>query len=268
MRANNIVGRGEVDGRPVIVSADDFTIRGGHADGAVHRKTQFGEQMSREYRIPMIRMVDGASGGGSAVAMVEAPMAVPAMTRYGLLHSYKMLDEVPVCSLALGPSVGGGAIRMTNAHFAVIAEDVGQLFVSGPPIVLQGTHENLSKKQLGGAWLQASVGGVDNVGKTEVEAIGLVKRFLSYVGIHPIRRCGRRFFFFYFLLSRNQLITSFHFLPFPFPLPLLPAPIKPLDHAPRPPTRPRPQRPQQNPLHHPAGPLQTLRPTRLPRRNL
>ena len=56
----------------------------------------------------MIRMVDGASGGGSAVAMAEAPMAVPAMTRYGLLHSYKMLDEVPVCSVAMGPSVGGG----------------------------------------------------------------------------------------------------------------------------------------------------------------
>ena len=36
------------------------------------------------------------------------------MTRYGLLHSYKMLDEVPVCSLAMGPSVGGGAIRMSN----------------------------------------------------------------------------------------------------------------------------------------------------------
>ncbi|KAI9002873.1 carboxyl transferase [Hyaloraphidium curvatum] len=181
MRANNVVGRALVDNRPVVVSADDFSIRGGHADGAVHRKTQFAEQMSREYRIPMVRMVDGASGGGSAVAMAEHPMAVPAMTRYGLLHSYKMLDEVPVCSIALGPSVGGGAIRMSNAHFSVMAADVGQLFVSGPPIVVQATHENVTKAQLGGAWLQASVGGVDNVGATELESIALVKRFLSYL---------------------------------------------------------------------------------------
>lgn len=58
MRANNIVGKATIEGRPVIISADDFTIRGGHADGAVHRKTQFGEQMAREYRIPLVRMVD------------------------------------------------------------------------------------------------------------------------------------------------------------------------------------------------------------------
>jgi acetyl-CoA carboxylase carboxyltransferase component len=73
------------------------------------------------------------------------------------------------------------AIRMSNAHFSVMAADVGQLFVSGPPIVLLGTHENVTKNQLGGAWLQASVGGVDNVGATEIESLQLVKTFLSYL---------------------------------------------------------------------------------------
>ncbi|KXS13913.1 ClpP/crotonase [Gonapodya prolifera JEL478] len=181
-RANNVVGRATVQERPVVVSADDFTIRGGHADGAIHRKTQYAEQMAREFRIPMIRLVDGASGGGSAVAMTQGEvMGIPAMTRYGLYHSFKMLDEVPVCSVSMGPAVGGGAIRMSNSHFSVMAKDVGQLFVSGPPIVLQGTHEVVTKAQLGGAQVQARVGGVDNVGENEVEALNLVKRFLSYL---------------------------------------------------------------------------------------
>ncbi|KAI9014214.1 ClpP/crotonase-like domain-containing protein [Hyaloraphidium curvatum] len=70
-RANYVAGRGTVGGRPVVVGGDDFSVRGGHADGAIWRKAQYTEQMARELRIPLIRLLDGSSGGGSVLARAE-----------------------------------------------------------------------------------------------------------------------------------------------------------------------------------------------------
>src|SRR3546814_9261883 len=57
--SNFIFGRANIDGRPVVASADDFTVRGGAADAALHRKFVQCEAMAHEYRLPLIRMIDG-----------------------------------------------------------------------------------------------------------------------------------------------------------------------------------------------------------------
>src|SRR3546814_368589 len=57
--SNFIFGRANIDGRPVVASADDFTVRGGAADAALHRKFIQCEAMAHEYRLPLIRMIDG-----------------------------------------------------------------------------------------------------------------------------------------------------------------------------------------------------------------
>src|SRR6202521_4637336 len=63
--ANNVVGTGRVDGRKVVVSGDDFTVRGGAADASIHGKQVFAERMANELRLPIVRLVDGTGGGGS-----------------------------------------------------------------------------------------------------------------------------------------------------------------------------------------------------------
>jgi acetyl-CoA carboxylase carboxyltransferase component len=63
--ANSVLGTGEIGGRRVVVCGDDFTVRGGAADAAIHAKQVYGERMARELRLPMVRLVDGTGGGGS-----------------------------------------------------------------------------------------------------------------------------------------------------------------------------------------------------------
>jgi acetyl-CoA carboxylase carboxyltransferase component len=63
--ANSVLGTGRIEGRRVVVCGDDFTVRGGAADAAIHAKQVYGERMARELRLPLVRLVDGTGGGGS-----------------------------------------------------------------------------------------------------------------------------------------------------------------------------------------------------------
>src|SRR5438067_2830715 len=63
--ANFIFGRGRIDGRPVVVEGDDFTVRGGAADAGLREKMIAAELMATAMRMPLIRLIDGTGGGGS-----------------------------------------------------------------------------------------------------------------------------------------------------------------------------------------------------------
>src|SRR5262245_60074172 len=63
--ANCVFGRGMVDGRPVVVVGDDFTVRGGSADASISAKPLMAEQMAHDFRLPIIRVIEGSGGGGS-----------------------------------------------------------------------------------------------------------------------------------------------------------------------------------------------------------
>jgi biotin carboxyl carrier protein len=63
--SNCVVGHAKLRGRRVVVSGDDFTVRGGSAEGSIGDKRGYIERMSREMRVPIIRLLDGNSGGGS-----------------------------------------------------------------------------------------------------------------------------------------------------------------------------------------------------------
>ncbi|HEY6967435.1 MAG TPA: carboxyl transferase domain-containing protein, partial [Burkholderiales bacterium] len=63
--ANLIFGRGRIGGRPVAVTGDDFTVRGGANDGGIKNKLLAVERMACDLRLPLVRLVDGTGGGGS-----------------------------------------------------------------------------------------------------------------------------------------------------------------------------------------------------------
>src|SRR5438132_11043295 len=63
--SNFIFGRAEVDGRPVVIGGDDFTVRGGSADATIKGKHNQCERMAHDLRLPLIRIVEGSGGGGS-----------------------------------------------------------------------------------------------------------------------------------------------------------------------------------------------------------
>jgi acetyl-CoA carboxylase carboxyltransferase component len=177
---NFVVGQGRVEGRPVVVQGDDFTVRGGAADASIWEKYVWPEKAANELRLPLVRLVDGTGGGGSVKSLEDMGFSyVPPLPGGELwVDNYA---KVPVVAAALGPCAGLGAARVVMSHFSVIVREVGQLFVAGPPVVAWAMNEQLDKEQLGGARMQTKAGAVDNEATDEEDAIDQLKRFLSYL---------------------------------------------------------------------------------------
>lgn len=204
--ANSIGGRGRIEGRTVIVCADDFTSRGGHADGAIATKSRYLDQLSVELKAPSLRLLDGSSGGGSVAAMVpeqkkqgesraeESSGHITAGRprvagsggsflpgHLGSTQYAEQLATVPVVNLLLGSVVGIGAAKAVLGHFSVMVRDIAQLFVAGPPVVRHAMGYDVSKEDLGDWRIHCTNGSVDNLADSEADAMRQARRFLSYL---------------------------------------------------------------------------------------
>ena len=179
--SNFITGRGTIDGRPVVIGCDDFTVRGGAADGAVGNKMGWSERTARELRLPLVRLVDGTGGGGSVRTNAALKRSyVPANPDWDV--SVGLLSQVPVVAAALGPVAGLGAARVAASHFSVMVRGSSQLFVAGPPVVNRAFGGEVEKEELGGSHIHAhGSGAVDNEVASEQEAFNHIRRFLSYL---------------------------------------------------------------------------------------
>jgi propionyl-CoA carboxylase beta chain len=187
--ANMIFGRANVNGAPVVLVGDDFTVRGGAADAAIWRKGMQAEQMAHEYKLPLIRLIDGTGGGGSVKSLEDMGLTyVPYLP--GWEHVVKNLDTVPVVALALGSVAGLGAARVVASHFSIMVKGMSHMFTAGPAVVA-AIGETLDKEQLGGADIHARNGVVDHVADSEEAAFEAARNFLSYlpqsVGQRPAR---------------------------------------------------------------------------------
>ncbi len=179
--SNYVVGTARIDGRRVVVGGDDFTVRGGAADARVGDKAGYGEKLARELRLPIIRLVDGTGGGGSVKSLETMGRTyVPANPSWDIVVA--LMSEVPVIGACMGSVAGLGAVRVVHSHFSLMVNGSSQLFVAGPPVVVRGVGENVTKEQLGGAHIHAhGSGAVDNEVNSEDEAFAQIRRVLSYL---------------------------------------------------------------------------------------
>jgi acetyl-CoA carboxylase carboxyltransferase component len=194
--ANLVFGRGRVDGRTVVIAGDDFTVRGGSADASIKGKLMMSERMAAQYRLPLIRLIEGSGGGGSVKTIETTGRAnLPG----GLSDGSSMelcainLEQVPVVALGLGSVAGLGAARLAAAHYAIMVKELSAVFVAGPPVV-ERLGEPRTKQELGGWEIQLGCGAVDHAADTEDEAFEVARRFLSYLpnSVHdlPERKRG------------------------------------------------------------------------------
>ncbi|MCY4454226.1 MAG: hypothetical protein OXC01_20010 [Immundisolibacterales bacterium] len=177
--ANFIYGRGDLDGRRVVVEGDDFTVRGGAADASIWDKMVAAEQMARELRLPLVRLVDGTGGGGS-VKTIETEGRTYVSQAIGWQHAVANLATVPVIGLGLGSIAGLGSARLVTSHYSVLVRGTSQVFVAGPPVVAR-IGETVDKEELGRADMHAGIGAVDAVVDSEADAFAHARRFLSYL---------------------------------------------------------------------------------------
>lgn len=133
--SNNVQGFGKLRGRPIVFTADDYSIRAGHADGALAIKTQHLEELSLAMKLPMIKLVDGSSGGGSVTTIkTEGWSYLPVIKTFHTV-SKALNSGIPNLGAVVGPAIGLGAARVTACHFSVMAGDIGSLFNAGPNVV-------------------------------------------------------------------------------------------------------------------------------------
>jgi len=176
--ANVVIGTGRIDGRPVALAAEDFTIRGGSSEASVSDKWVWAENLALEMRMPLVRLVDMAGG---SVKLVEQ-MGATKLPGYPAWRVGDMLGTVPVAAAALGSVAGLGPVRVILAHFSVMVKETSQVFAAGPAVVARATGEKVTKEELGGAAIHArGTGVVDNEAESEEAAFGQIRRFLSYL---------------------------------------------------------------------------------------
>ncbi len=166
-------GTGRIDGRSLVVVAEDFTVKGGsigHPNAA--KRTRL-VRLAMEQRLPLVLMLDGAGErtGNQTERYPNCPNDLQLVA--------DLKGQVPVITLVLGTSAGHGALTGMFADLIVMAEGAA-LFSAGPPLVRAALGIEATPAELGGASLHTRESGVaHNRGKTEQDCIAMARYFLS-----------------------------------------------------------------------------------------
>jgi acetyl-CoA carboxylase carboxyltransferase component len=179
-----VMGIARINGRPVAIGGEDYTIRAGTGFGSDRRKGGQGgfiEDLAFEYRIPLINLIDG-TGGTVNTAKRKGYTVVPGYGQDGIERSVELLGQVPVVSAVMGTTAGGPSMRAILAHWSIMVKGTGQIFAAGPPVVERAFGEKLHKDELGGTKVAVDTAGtIDNVAENEQDCFEQIRRFLSYM---------------------------------------------------------------------------------------
>ena len=177
--SNMVIGTAKIDGRTAVVTAGDFTVRGGSADGSIGNKGGHAQTMAAEWKLPFIRLLDATGGSVKTFEQIGRTYIPTNPVTPGI---EKLLCEVPVVGAILGSVAGLPAVDACLAHFNVMVKGISQLFPGGPPVVKAALGVDISKEELGDERTQVfESGAVDNLAETEEEAFDMIRQFLSYL---------------------------------------------------------------------------------------
>ena len=181
MPANSVVGIASINGRKVAVQGDDFTIRGGSADGFIGHKGSWAIRHAYMNRIPFVRLLDAT--GGSVRHFEELGRTYVSGPEIGGGSGVDdLLWRVPIVAVVLGSVAGAPAVIAADAHFNVMVKGTSQLFVGGPPVVRASRGLEITKEELGGEDIHVfETGVVQNLAESEADAMQQTRRFLSYL---------------------------------------------------------------------------------------
>jgi acetyl-CoA carboxylase carboxyltransferase component len=174
-----VMGLGEIDGRPIAIGGDDFTISGGSPHNVHKHPRTFTQPLALQYGIPYVQFVEGV-GHSSKADETSGHMVMGSGDQWWPL--VELLRTVPVAAGIMGSVAGAPAAYALLSHFTVMVKGQSQIFPSGPPVVRRAIGETYDKETLGGAQVHVHESGqVDNEAESEEEAFDQIKSFLSYL---------------------------------------------------------------------------------------
>ncbi|MBY0275331.1 acetyl-CoA carboxylase carboxyltransferase subunit [Candidatus Binatia bacterium] len=186
-----VAGTGTIDGRDVLVGAEDFTVLGGSIGIRAHAKRYRIAELALQERRPLVMLLDGA-GERAQNAFERYPRSPNDLQMLARLSGF-----VPTVVVILGPSAGHSALAAPLADFVVMSAGACA-FTAGPPLVQSATGEIATKEELGGSAVHAASGLAHAVAADDASALTLARRYLGFFPSSawqhpPWRAAGGRF---------------------------------------------------------------------------
>ena len=171
-----VTGYGQIDGRPVYVFSQDFTVFGGSLSEAHSEKICKVMEMAMKNGAPIIGLND--SGGARIQDGVVSLGAYADIFLRNTLAS----GVVPQISAIMGPCAGGAVYSPAITDFIFMVEETSHMFVTGPNVVKSVTHEDVTFEELGGAQIHNSKSGVAHFAcPSEADCIRMIRQLMAYL---------------------------------------------------------------------------------------
>ncbi|MPZ87407.1 MAG: methylcrotonoyl-CoA carboxylase [Nitriliruptorales bacterium] len=184
--AGIITGVGRVEGREVVVVANDATVKGGTYHPETVKKHLRAQEVARENRLPCVYLVD--SGGAF---LPEQDRVFPDREHFGRIFANQAQMSalgIPQIAAVMGSCTAGGAYVPAMSDETVIVRGQGTIFLGGPPLVKAATGEVVSPEDLGGGDLHSRTSGVtDHLAVDDLNALRIVRSIVSTLPPRPPR---------------------------------------------------------------------------------
>lgn len=171
-----IIGTGTVEGAPICVFAQDFTVSGGSL-GLMHAKkiTKIMD-VALNMRIPLVGIND--SGG----ARIQE--GVGSLAGYGEIfyRNTQASGVIPQISVILGPCAGGAVYSPALTDYVFVVDKVSKMFITGPEVIKTVLGEEISMEDLGGARVHSEItGNAHFFAENEQECFKQIRKLLSFI---------------------------------------------------------------------------------------
>jgi propionyl-CoA carboxylase beta chain len=176
-----ITGHGRIDGRPVFIFAQDFTVFGGSLSETYAQKICKIMDLAMKVGVPVIGLND--SGG----ARIQE--GVVSLGGYAdiFLRNTLASGVIPQISAIMGPCAGGAVYSPAITDFNIMVDGTSYMFITGPDVIRTVTHEEVTKEELGGAHTHAARSGVAHFAVADDRAcLGLIRELLSYLPLNNL----------------------------------------------------------------------------------
>jgi propionyl-CoA carboxylase beta chain len=171
-----VTGYGTVDGRPVCVFSQDFTVFGGSLGEVYGEKIVKIMDHALKIGCPVIGINDG---GGARIQEGVVALGLFAEIFY---RNVMASGVVPQISLIMGPAAGGAVYSPAITDFVLMVEGTSHMFITGPDVIKTVTGEDVTFEDLGGAQAHGAKSGVAHYQATdEQDCIDFARDLLSYL---------------------------------------------------------------------------------------
>ncbi|HET9517118.1 MAG TPA: acyl-CoA carboxylase subunit beta [Actinoplanes sp.] len=171
-----VTGHGTVDGRPVCVFSQDFTVFGGSLGEVFGEKIVKVMDLAMKTGCPVIGIND--SGG----ARIQEGVVALGLYADIFFRNVRASGVIPQISLVLGPCAGGAVYSPAITDFTIMVDKTSHMFITGPDVIRTVTGEDVAMEELGGARTHNTrSGNAHYLAADETDAIDFVRALLSYL---------------------------------------------------------------------------------------